>query len=100
MINFKAFFFCFFFCFVFANGLRIIWNKYELDNKLMLFSMHIKSKFIYKLSGCEFCIIHHLGIIPVVILFLMGFKDCINIFIPFLVSSGLNLIKTIYNAKN
>ena len=94
-MNFSVFFFSFFFSFLFTNGLSVIYHKYRMNDKLLNFAMKTKMKFFYDLAGCQFCVEHHLAILPVIILFLMNYFSVEHIFIPFLVSSLLNLTKTI-----
>lgn len=92
-MKYQDFFFAFFFVFLFTNGLIVIFHKYEMKQKLLKFGMKTKMKFFYDLSGCDFCIEHHLAILPTIILFLRNFCEIEYIILPFLVSSGLNLIK-------
>jgi len=92
-MKYSDFFFAFFFCFLFTNGLIVIFHKYKMKEKLLNFGMKTKMKFFYDLSGCDFCIEHHLAILPTIILFLRNFHEVEYIILPFLVSSCFNLIK-------
>ena len=99
-MNLSEFLHDLFFTVLFTNGLSVIWNKYNLTGALSDLSMKVKSRFIYNLSNCEFCIEHHLAIIPTVILILMINFTVEHTFIPFITSSLLQLIKTFKNANN
>lgn len=96
----EIFTFCFLFGYLFMNGIMVIVKKYELISKLEMYALTKGYKFLYKLSHCEFCIEHHLTIIPAIILFLMNLNEWYLIFIPFLVASLSNLLKQHKNNEN
>jgi hypothetical protein len=96
----SIFIFCFMFAYLFMNGIMVILKKYNLIHKLEIFALTKGCKFLYNLSHCEFCIEHHLTIIPSVILFVANQKHWYLVFVPFLVASFSNLIKQHKNNEN
>jgi uncharacterized membrane protein len=90
----EIFLFCFLFGYLFMNGIMVIVKKYNIIKKLEMYSLNKSYKFLYELSGCEFCIEHHVSIVPTIILLLMNYFEWYLIFIPFLIASFSNLIKT------
>lgn len=85
---------------MFHYGLIIIAEKYNVRSRLKNLAKKIGAKkwgrvlgrFLYEVSECQFCVAHHIGIVPMLFLVLVfGFKLEYLIF-PFMSTAFLILI--------
>ncbi len=75
-------------------GVLVIAYKYEIKSRIQRLSNKMRWKFLHELSECEFCIEHHLAIVPSV-LFAIGFGEWFYLLFPFMGASLFNFIKGI-----
>lgn len=85
--------YCFLFVFLFSIGILTIWDKYDLTNRVVLFSQHLKIKFFYNLFNCRFCTEHLIMVFSTVLWCCMYYFTFSHVFIPLLAVSLLQVIK-------
>ena len=80
------------FVFLIMSGIMVVLGKYGLIDKFSLWASGEKvPRIIYKMSGCEFCIEHHLGVIVLVLNDVLTGFHWYDLFIP-LMSAGLSSV--------
>jgi len=74
---------------LFINGTMLLLDKIGLIEWLQ---MRVKSDFIYKMLGCNFCLAHHLTLLFLIPLFLIDF-NYLYFAIPLMVAGLIHTIR-------
>jgi hypothetical protein len=85
----------FIFIFLVFWSLKVIAEKYAIQQKIGVLSMRWKSKLLHEVSECAFCFEHHIAIIPTLLSFLFFNPELIALFTPLMVAGLSNIIKTL-----
>jgi len=76
-----------------TRGVLIVLHKYNVFGLFGDYVMKGTSKFLFRLSKCDFCMEHHVAIIPVIGISLYYGCEWIDVFLPLMVSSLNNIMK-------
>lgn len=85
--------YCFVFVFLNTIGILVIFDKYNIRDRMILLLMNIKCKFFYNLLMCRFCLEFWIMTIIYIIWISIYFFNIHQIAIPFLSVSLLQLTK-------
>jgi hypothetical protein len=76
-------------------GITVLFYKYGVPERIALLSRTTKSRLLYELSECEFCMDHHVGIFPAAIFGLIFGYEWTLLAYPFMGASLANIVKTL-----
>jgi hypothetical protein len=85
------------FAFLVFWSLKVIWEKYNIQYKIGELSLKFNSKLLHEISECQFCLEHHLAVVPVLISFLFFKPEWMDIFMPLMIAGLSNLISALRN---